>query len=73
MKATVAERGQVTIPKPLRDKLGLRPGTKLDFYEQSGKLVAVKIAEADPVGDVFGRLGRGWKTDDLIASLRGED
>ena len=27
MKAIVAERGQVTIPKALRDKLGIRPGT----------------------------------------------
>ena len=42
MKATVAERGQVTIPKPLREKLGIRPGTRLDFKDDGGKLVAVK-------------------------------
>ncbi|MHB1013422.1 MAG: AbrB/MazE/SpoVT family DNA-binding domain-containing protein, partial [Desulfobacteria bacterium] len=33
MKATVAERGQVTIPKLLREKLGIRPGTRLDFRD----------------------------------------
>ena len=33
MKAKVADRGQVTIPKALRDRLGIRPGTVLDFHE----------------------------------------
>jgi AbrB family looped-hinge helix DNA binding protein len=71
MKATVAERGQVTIPKPLREKLGIRPGTKLDFRDDRGKLVAVKVSDEDPVGRVFGCLGRGMKTDAMIRSLRG--
>lgn len=71
MKATVAERGQVTIPKPLREKLGIRPGTKLDFQEEGGKLVAVKVSGEDPVVRVFGCLGRSRKTDTMIRSLRG--
>lgn len=71
MKATVAERGQVTIPKILRDKLGIRPGTRLDFKDDRGKLVAVKVGDEDPVGRVFGCLGRGLKTDATIRSLRG--
>ena len=71
MKATVAERGQVTIPKPLREKLGIRPGTRLDFKDDRGKLVAVKVTDEDPVGRVFGCLGGGLKTDAMIRSLRG--
>ena len=71
MKATVAERGQVTIPKPLRDKLGILPGTKLDFRDDRGKLVAVKVGDEDPVGRVFGCLGRGHDTDAVMRSLRG--
>lgn len=71
MKATVAERGQVTIPKLLRDKLGIRPGTRLDFMDDRGKLVAVKVGDEDPVGRVFGCLGKGLKTDATIRSLRG--
>ena len=71
MKATVAERGQVTIPKPLREKLGIRPGTKLDFKDDRGKLVAVKVSDEDPVGRVFGCLGKWMKTDAMIRSLRG--
>ncbi|MDX1251240.1 MAG: AbrB/MazE/SpoVT family DNA-binding domain-containing protein [Gammaproteobacteria bacterium] len=70
MKAVVAERGQVTIPKSLREKLGIRPGTILDFEVENGRLVARKKA-LDPVSAVIGCLPQG-NTDDLIAELRGE-
>ena len=70
MKAIVAERGQVTIPKPLRDKLGIRPGTALEFIAKDGTLVARK-AETDPVSQVFGCLGRRINTDEFIRALRG--
>ena len=52
MKAVVAERGQVTIPKALRDKLGIRPGTALEFTAKNGLLVAQKT-ETDPVSKGF--------------------
>ncbi len=31
MQATMTTKGQVTLPKPIRDKLHLRPGDKIDF------------------------------------------
>jgi len=31
MAATVTSKGQVTIPKPARDLLGIEPGSKVDF------------------------------------------
>ena len=71
MKAIVAERGQVTIPKPLRDKLGIRPGTALEFSARNGTLVASK-AETDPVSEVFGCLGRKIDTDRFVRGLRGD-
>lgn len=71
MKAVVAERGQVTIPKPLRDRLGIRPGTALEFTAQNGVLVARKAA-TDPVSGVFGCLGRRVDTDKYIRALRGD-
>jgi AbrB family looped-hinge helix DNA binding protein len=47
MKAKVSEKGQVTIPKRLRDSLGIEPGDVLDFDEESGRLVAVKQVPPD--------------------------
>ena len=43
MNAKVAERGQITIPKVLRERLGVRPGTVLEFKEDQGKLVPSKL------------------------------
>jgi AbrB family looped-hinge helix DNA binding protein len=71
MKAVVAERGQVTIPKPLRDRLGIRQGTALEFTAQNGALVARK-AETDAVSAVFGCLGGRVDTDKYIRELRGD-
>lgn len=72
MKTVVSERGQVTIPKPLRKRLGIRPGQVLDFKEEAGRLVATKRAPEDPVEGVYGILKLGRLTDDLISSLRGD-
>ncbi len=71
MKATVAERGQVTIPKALRDKLGIRPGMLLDFREEKGRLVAVKVVSEDPIDRFRGVLGHDLDTDKLIEEMRG--
>lgn len=72
MKATIAERGQVTIPKALRDKLGLRPGTVLDFRLENGQIIATKVLPGSPVDAVYGCLGQGLDTDALMAELRGD-
>jgi AbrB family looped-hinge helix DNA binding protein len=72
MKSVVSEKGQVTIPKPLRDRLGIRPGVVLDFREEEGRLVATKATPRDPVDAVYGILELGRPTDELLAELRGE-
>jgi AbrB family looped-hinge helix DNA binding protein len=71
MKAKVAERGQVTIPKALRERLGIVPGTVLDFIEDQGRLIARKAEAVDSVDLVFGRFGRGRNTDEIIKEIRG--
>lgn len=75
MKTTVSEKGQITIPKKLRDRLGIRPGAILDFVEDNGRLVATKAGSEseDAVAAVSGLLeGQALTTDEFIASLRGE-
>jgi len=71
MKSVVSERGQVTIPKRLRDRLGIRPGQVLEFEAEDGRLVARKTDTGDPVEAIYGILGLGRSTDELIEELRG--
>jgi len=71
MRSTVSEKGQVTIPKALRDKLGIRAGQVLDFEAEGGRLVARKADAGDPVGAVYGAFGTGRRTDEVIGDLRG--
>jgi antitoxin PrlF len=70
MKARVAERGQVTIPKRLRDRLGVKAGTILEFSEDRGRIIAIK-SDDDPVTRAYGALGKGIDTDAIMARLRG--
>ncbi len=72
MKAIVAERGQVTIPKALRDRLGITPKMVLDFREENGRLIVEKVVETDPLTQVIGCLDLDRPTDELLAELRGD-
>ena len=39
MQATITSKGQVTVPKSIRDRLHLKPGDKIDFVlEEDGGL-----------------------------------
>jgi AbrB family looped-hinge helix DNA binding protein len=59
MKAKVAERGQVTIPQALRERLGIVAGTVLDVIEEQGRLIAKKTEAMDAVDLVYGVSLRG--------------
>lgn len=72
MKTVVSEKGQVTIPKVLRERLGIRPGMVLDFEEQAGSLVATKVVAPGGVDAVYGILRTQRSTDEMLRSLRGE-
>lgn len=72
-RATVSERGQVVIPKALRDRLGLRPGQQLEMSEEQGRLVARKVTEQDPVDRAYGVLKLRRPVDDVIRELRGDE
>lgn len=71
MKSTVSERGQVTIPKALRHKLGISQGQVLDFEAEEGRLVATKLNVRDAVDSVYGRLSDPGPTDAVLEDLRG--
>jgi AbrB family looped-hinge helix DNA binding protein len=72
MEATVAERGQITLPKAVRDALGLTKGTKLKVELEAGRIVLRKDVD-DTISRVRGRvpLPPGVSTDDIMRELRG--
>jgi AbrB family looped-hinge helix DNA binding protein len=72
MKTIVSEKGQVTIPKALRDRLGIRPGEVLEVREEAGRLVATKQSAEDAVDRVYGILKPRRRTDRLMDALRGK-
>jgi antitoxin PrlF len=81
MATTVTSKGQVTIPKHVRDAMGIRPGTKVVFdVNGTGELVLRKSARAKTRRrDRFERaLGSaeiklGCSTDEYMAMIRGYD
>lgn len=53
--ARVTSDGRVTIPKPVRDALGLRPGDRIDFDVHEGAIVG-RVRRDPDIMDLFERL-----------------
>ncbi len=84
MATTMTVKGQVTIPKKVRDALRLAPGDGVEFgVNREGQVVVHKAGSRaaskahGPKRDRFeaarGKAQVKWRTDDLMALLRGED
>lgn len=79
MTTTLTSKGQVTIPKQIRDALNMMPGCSVQFaVNREGDVVIHKVgARANRKPDRFeaarGKADVKWRTDDLMALLRGTD
>jgi antitoxin PrlF len=74
MKATVTSKGQITIPLPIRRKLGLHKGTVLEFDEAADHLKATRRVDADRMRAVIGIAKKelaGRSVAEWIEELRG--
>lgn len=72
MKSKITDRGQVTIPKALRDEFGLREGMEVEFLaEEAGLRIAKAGSKRHPVELVFGVLGKPGSTDEYLEEIRG--
>lgn len=76
MPTTVTAKGQVTIPKPVRDLLGIGPGSKIDFRRAADGSVVLVRADKKESPSRFailrGHVGAGLDTDQIMALTRGE-
>ena len=78
MSTTLTSKGQVTIPKQIRDALNLEPGCAVDFaVNREGELVIQKVErragqQPDRFEAARGKADVKWRTDDLMTLLRGE-
>ena len=79
MATTVTRKGQVTIPKEVREAMDIRPGSKVTFeLNKDGERVLRKCApdskkKRDRFDAVLGTADIKWRTDELMQLLRGDD
>ena len=68
----IGERGQITIPKDLRERYGLLPDIEIEFIaEETGIRIQKKSLHTSPVREVYGILKKNRKTDEYIEEIRG--
>jgi len=71
---TMTSKGQVTVPKRLRDAVGLKPGSRVSFELQDGHILLKR--ESKPARSRFekvrGSLKSALTTDQIMALLRGD-
>ena len=82
MASTLTNKGQVTIPKRIRDALHLLPGAEVEFaVNEDGEVViqrnrpvrAARRQAKDRFEAVRGSADIRWKTDELMKLLRADD
>jgi antitoxin PrlF len=73
--AKVTSKGQITLPKKIRERLGVGPGEDVGFEEKDNLLVISKVVTKSPFDKWVGTLNhlRGKRSDDLLREARGHD
>lgn len=73
----ISERGQITIPKHLRERFGMNHNVEVEVSPtEEGLLIRKRTVAEHPVDRVYGILGRdalgeGVSVDDYIEEIRG--
>jgi AbrB family looped-hinge helix DNA binding protein len=65
----IGKRGQVTIPKDLRERFGLKGGDDVVIYEEAGKLVIERPVSREELAEGYRK--RAQRTRELADELEG--
>jgi AbrB family looped-hinge helix DNA binding protein len=71
----MTSKGQVTIPKRVRDYLGLKPGSEVEFTVTGDGQIALKTKEKrgkSRFDDLVGTLDLGMTTEEFMRMIRGD-
>ena len=80
----ITKKGQVTIPKPIRDHLGVKPGSEVDFIYDGHEVRVVKASRKsaaeiarlkrlhETIERMRGTSTTGLTTEDIMRMTRGE-
>ena len=73
-KSRITTKGQVTVPKEVRERLGLLPGDELEFVEEDGVFRLRKRVDPQVFKKYRGYLKHlaGRVSDDLVREMRGQ-
>ena len=74
MQSSIGERGQITIPKRIRESLGLTAGMQLEIIEHNGTIVLRKPG----LGEALEKWGETAEnpygsTDEFLSAMRDGD
>ena len=72
--AKITSKGQITLPKEIRTRLGIGPGDEVEFVEENGVYLLKKRVGTSPFGDYVGflRNKKGSNPDEIVEELRGK-
>ena len=72
-KARLDIQGRITVPKTVRQRLGLRPGDQILFVEDHGTFRLEKLVAVSPFAQYRGFLTHlaGQDPDQLVKEMRG--
>ena len=77
MSTKVTTKGQVTIPKAVRDLLDLKPGSEVRFRYNDNRDIVLERADGERPPNRFeklrGHAGPGPTTDEIMKMWRGDD
>jgi AbrB family looped-hinge helix DNA binding protein len=75
--SAVTQKGQVTIPKPIRERLRLKAGSRVAFdIDEKGDVVLRRADGKKPksrFAHLVGIAGPGMTTDEIMKMTRGDD